>query len=334
MRLTPLDIRKQEFTRGFRGYEPEEVNAFLQMLSSQWDEVLDDSRRKDDRIRELESKMEHYSKVEEALQEALQTTRDTSRKALQNAEEKARLIVQEAERRAEDIKRNAEQDRHQIKRETAKLSGRRSEIISRLRAFLMSEMELLARFEGDDPMGFFKLVPAEEQRSRPASASGRRGSGSSSPSAARASEGSSQGTAESSRRSAASAEPQSADRDDDRARSSSFQSGAEDRTSDVREYEGDTGRSEDRDYEPTSMSDRDSDRNSSSEVIHGPGWTARTVISRASEQAVSSEEEEEDPLDYLDDDAEGDVASDESDGEKPASSEEMEKIRRILSDLD
>ena len=334
MRLTPLDIRKQEFTRGFRGYEPEEVNAFLQMVSSQWDEVLDDSRRKDEKIRELESKMEHYAKVEEALQEALQTTRDTSRKALQNAEEKARLIVQEAERRAEDIKRNAEQDRHQIKRETAKLSGRRSEIISRLRAFLMSEMELLARFEGDDPMGFIKLVPAEEQRSRQAPSSGSRASGSGPRSAARGSEGSTQGSVEGSRSGSASADPRSADRDDDRRRSPYLASAPEERASDVHEQDGDTGRSEDVDYESASMSDRDSDQQPPSEVMHGPGWTARTVVSRPSERAVSSVEEEGDPLDYLDDEADGDDPRDDSVEEKQASSEEMEKIRRILSDLD
>ena len=166
MRLTPLDIRKQEFTRAFRGYDADEVLAFLQMLSSQWEDLLDENRRRDEKIRDLENKMAHYEKVEEALQEALQTARETSRDALQNAEEKARLILENAQNRAEEITRDAEQDRHQIKRDAAKLSGRRSEIVTRLRAFLMSEMELLARFEGDDPIGFIKLFPADE-RTRP-----------------------------------------------------------------------------------------------------------------------------------------------------------------------
>lgn len=164
MRLTPLDIRKQEFTRSFRGYEPEEVQAFLQMVSSQWEDLLDEQRHLEDRLRQMEAKLAHYEKVEEALQEALQTARESSRKALENAETRAKLIVQEAEARATEIKKDAEQERHQIKREAAKLSGRRNEIVARLRAFLMSEMELLARFEGDDPIGFIKLLPAEERR--------------------------------------------------------------------------------------------------------------------------------------------------------------------------
>ena len=168
MRLTPLDIRKQEFTRGFRGFEPEEVYAFLQMVSRQWEEILDDQRRTEQRVRELEAKLVHYERVEEALQEALQTARDSSRIALENAQQKAKLVIGEAEATAVEIKKEAEQDRHQIKREAAKLSGRRNEIVARLRAFLLSEMELLARYEGDDPVGFIRLLPSEEQRLRKA----------------------------------------------------------------------------------------------------------------------------------------------------------------------
>lgn len=166
MRLTPLDIRKQEFTRGFRGFDAEEVNAFLQMVANQWEELQDENRRREERIRELENKLTHYERVEEALQEALQTARESSRKTLENAEEKASMIIEKAESRAEDITRKAEENRHELKRETVKLSGRRSEIVTRLRAFLMSEMELLARYEGDDPVGFIKLLPAEERKLR------------------------------------------------------------------------------------------------------------------------------------------------------------------------
>lgn len=164
MRLTPLDIRKQEFSRGLRGFDAEEVQAFLQMVSEQWEELLDENRRRDEKIRELENKMAHYEKVEEALQEALQTARETARNARENAEERAALLLEQAEAKAQEIKRDAEHERHQIKREAAKLSGRRSEIVTRLRAFLTSELELLARYEGDDPAGFIRLLPGEQER--------------------------------------------------------------------------------------------------------------------------------------------------------------------------
>ncbi len=159
MKLSSLDIRKQEFSRTFRGYDREEVHAFLQMLANQWQELIDEKDRLEEKRREQEMKLQHYMKVEEALEQALQTARESSRQAIENAERKARMIVEEAEARAEEIKRGAEEERHQIKREAAKITGRRHEIVARLRAFLMSEMELLAHYEGDDPIGFIKLLP-------------------------------------------------------------------------------------------------------------------------------------------------------------------------------
>ncbi len=162
MKLSSLDIRKQEFGRAFRGYDKEEVHAFLQMLSNQWQELVDEKARLEEKMREQEMKLSHYMKVEEALEQALQTARESSRQAIENAERKAKALIEEAEARAEDIKREAEEERHQIKREAAKITGRRHEIVARLRAFLMSEMELLAHYEGDDPIGFIKLLPGKQ----------------------------------------------------------------------------------------------------------------------------------------------------------------------------
>jgi cell division initiation protein len=166
MKLSSLDIRKQEFSRAFRGYDKEEVHAFLQMLSNQWQELVDEKARLEEKMREQEMKLQHYMKVEEALEQALQTARESSRQAIENAERKARMMIEEAEARAEGIKREAEEERHQIKREAAKITGRRHEIVARLRAFLMSEMELLAHYEGDDPIGFIKLLPGENREAR------------------------------------------------------------------------------------------------------------------------------------------------------------------------
>ncbi len=164
MKISALEIRKQEFSKAFRGFEVDEVQSFLQMIAGQWQDSLDEQERLKSKIRELEMKLTHYVHVEEALQEALQTARESSRQTIEAAEKKAAAILAEAETRAVEITRGAEEERHQIKRETAKISGRRKEIIARLRAFLMSEMELLAHFDGEDPVGFIKLLPAEQQR--------------------------------------------------------------------------------------------------------------------------------------------------------------------------
>lgn len=357
MRLTPLDIRKQEFSRGLRGYEAEDVDAFLQMVSNQWEELLDESRRQSEEIRDLKNKLSHYEKVEEALQEALQTARESSKQSIENAEEKAALLIQRAEARAEEIKREAEIERHQLKRETTKLSGRKSEIVARLRAFLMSEMELLASYEGDDPVGFIKLLPADKQRleqeadttarrSDPGPASSESPGGSGAPLSTSSETPDQSGRTESeepqlSSREAASEEAPRPDEgstpqvelseqgetspgaaiDDFEDEIPSDVTAAEHARQKRHWYDtfepDETPRPKlgEEGPEDAQLGDEHEDDED------GAGWTTQTFVSGSADQAAEGERTD------LDEEADADE-------ESRASSEEIEKIRRILSDLD
>ena len=161
MKLNPLDIRRQQFARKtFGGYDVDEVDGFLKQLADQWETALDEVRVATDRTQEAETKLRHYERVEMALQEALETTRETGRRAEAVAEQKARLVLDEAELRARQIVQDAERDRHGLRQDLVKLTARQTEIGARLRGFLLSELEILAQFQGDDPIGFIKLQPA------------------------------------------------------------------------------------------------------------------------------------------------------------------------------
>jgi cell division initiation protein len=167
MKLTPLDIRKHEFTRKLRGYDPEEVKAFTEMVSRQWEEVLDELRHARDRVRELEGKISHYEKVESALHEALESARSGAKRTQEQAEERARLIVEEAELKAEQRLQEVDQQKGQLRHDVVTLSRRQDEIVARLRHFLMSELEILARHEEDRPIGFMQLMPSQPAESLP-----------------------------------------------------------------------------------------------------------------------------------------------------------------------
>ncbi len=164
MKLTPLDLRKQQFGKTFRGYDTDEVRSFLDLVARQWEEVQDESRLADERVRAAEHKLKHYERVEIALQEALEAARESAKRAEATADERAKLIVEEAELRAMRVVSDAEQERYHLRQDFVKLSHRQNEVAARLRGFLMSELEILAQFQGDDPVGFIKLVPAGPQR--------------------------------------------------------------------------------------------------------------------------------------------------------------------------
>ncbi len=161
MNLTPLDVRRKEFDKGFRGYDPTEVDLFLKQVAERLEALQEETRRAEERARDAEAKLTHYEKVELALQEALESARETARSTAASAGEKAQMIVKEAELRAEAIVRDAERERHGLRQDIVRLSSRQAEVGARLRGFLLSELEVLAQFQGDDPVGFIRLQSAD-----------------------------------------------------------------------------------------------------------------------------------------------------------------------------
>ena len=162
MKLTPLDIRKQEFSARVRGIDREEVQAFLQMVASQWEELQEEQRRLEEKVRDLDSKLQHYRNVEEALQEALRTARENAKDALETGRQKANVLVQEAESRAADVNRAAKEERRRLKRQVSRLSSRHQEILTRLRTFLTAEMELLSRYDSHDSIDLLNPIPSDD----------------------------------------------------------------------------------------------------------------------------------------------------------------------------
>ncbi len=157
MALSPLDIRTQSFTRRMRGFDTDEVGAFLSILAEHYDDLQREVRHSASRIADLEAKLVHYERIEDALQEALRTARESQRSALDTAAQQAEQIRTEARLEARGVVQEAEHDRNRLRQEAQAIGARRKEIVARLRAFLMSEMEMLAHFEGEDPIGFIQL---------------------------------------------------------------------------------------------------------------------------------------------------------------------------------
>ena len=173
MKLTPLDIRKQEFSRKFRGYDPEEVGAFLQMVATQWEEIRDEHQGLNSKLGELRAKLDHYEKVEEALEEALRITRESSDKTMRNAEEKAQALIDKAEFEARQTEEHAQQTVNEIRRQASRLNDYRLELMARLRALLTSETELLARYEEHASVVLNKLYSVSEGEAKMQSPTGK-----------------------------------------------------------------------------------------------------------------------------------------------------------------
>ena len=161
MKLTALEIKQQNFEKSLRGYDKAEVQAFLNLMSNEWEHLVAKNRELEQQIESLEEKLKHYERVEEALHETLQTAKESAEQKLAGARKDARNKIEKAEMEADTIVREANQQRQQIRQSILRLLDRRKEIIGGIRSYLELAQESLDQFSKDEAALF--EVPKNEE---------------------------------------------------------------------------------------------------------------------------------------------------------------------------
>jgi cell division initiation protein len=150
MKITPLEIKRQQFKKTMRGYDPVEVDTFLDMISNDLEDMIRRNKELSDRVVELETQLRDYKNMEKTLQQTLMQAQEASGKSIENSRKEAQLIIQEAELKASQIVEKARADFGRVKEEVASLKARKESILSRLKVLLNSEIELIRALEIDD----------------------------------------------------------------------------------------------------------------------------------------------------------------------------------------
>jgi len=82
MKITPLEIKRQQFKKVMRGYDPVEVDTFLDMLSTEMEDLVRANRELTDRVLGLETQLSDYKNMEKTLQQTLMQAQETSGKSI------------------------------------------------------------------------------------------------------------------------------------------------------------------------------------------------------------------------------------------------------------
>jgi cell division initiation protein len=101
MRITPIEIRQKTFEKNFRGYEKDEVNAFLQTLSQEWERLNDENKELRIRLEATEREVTKLREVESSLYKTLKTAEDTGAHVIEQARVTAELHLKESHLKAE-----------------------------------------------------------------------------------------------------------------------------------------------------------------------------------------------------------------------------------------
>lgn len=150
MRITPHDIRQQQFTvRMFRGFDAQEVGAFLEDVADDYEMLLKDNQLLKEQLAAQEERQRAVIEREKHLQDLLVNTQRLVEDMKGAAKREADLIVREAELRGEkqvDAARGEEARIHveiqALKRLRRQLAEDFSATMDRYRRMLAAEAEL------------------------------------------------------------------------------------------------------------------------------------------------------------------------------------------------
>ena len=150
MRITPIEIKKQEFKRSMRGYDADEVDTFLDIVAKEYENLINENERLDKQVTALEAELKHFKDVEKTLKQTLYNVQQTSQLSKENSQKEASLIRKEAELAAAQMLERAKAEMQKMQDEVASLRRQKDSFVARLRHLLSSQLELIEVLAVDD----------------------------------------------------------------------------------------------------------------------------------------------------------------------------------------
>ena len=179
--ISPQEIRTVTFDKVMRGYRTEDVDALLQQLAQQMEELQAEKESTEKKLYVLAQKVEEYRKDEDNLKTALLNAQRMGENVIKEAKQKAESILREAGIKAEDITRAAQEQVSEEQLELERVKAEVAQFKNSVLSLYKQHIESLSTLPGDEPEEPEEepSSPAEEEPEAAApGAAGARGTGS------------------------------------------------------------------------------------------------------------------------------------------------------------
>lgn len=149
MPLTPLDIHNKEFKRGFRGYDEDEVNEFLDLVIKDYEALIRETKELQNQLATVQERLDHFSNIEETLSKTIIVAQEAADEVKLNSKKEAQLIIREAEKNADRIINESLVKSGRISLEIEELKKQAAVYRTRFRTLLEAQLELLRSNDWD-----------------------------------------------------------------------------------------------------------------------------------------------------------------------------------------
>jgi cell division initiation protein len=150
MKVTPLEIRQQQFPLRFRGLDPAEVDKFLELVASDMEDLVRENARLRDGLAKKDQDLQRMQQGEDELKKALMAIQQIREEWIGRAEKQAEQVVMESELKAKQLQVEAERRLESLQHDVHELKRQRHQLVSEIRHILEEHLRVLDTIEEAD----------------------------------------------------------------------------------------------------------------------------------------------------------------------------------------
>jgi len=150
MRVTPIDILQKEFNSNKKGFDPDEVRAFLEETRETLEALLKENQGQKISLAVHEKEVAKLRANEDEIKETLLVARKLTEDMSSQARREADLILGEARLEAQRVLTQAHDEHRDLLQEVVQLQGQRFQLIAGIRGVLDAQTRLMDEIEGEN----------------------------------------------------------------------------------------------------------------------------------------------------------------------------------------
>jgi DivIVA domain-containing protein len=151
--ITSLDVRRFDFGRSLRGYDPAKVEQFREQVAEEMDRLNRINQDLDTKARSFHEQLRAFRERDKALNDALITAQQLRAEVRDQAEREAQLLLKEAQSEGERIVETARAEVRRMEQELDALDRSRRTYLAQMRALLARQLSEVEASESGRPAG-------------------------------------------------------------------------------------------------------------------------------------------------------------------------------------
>ncbi|EJD8495260.1 DivIVA domain-containing protein [Staphylococcus pseudintermedius] len=143
MAFTPSEIKNKAFTRIKNGFEPTEVEQYLEQLSHEIERLKEDKKQLEKVLEEREAHIQSFKEVEKSVGEAIVSAQRAADETKAAAQKERDAIIQKAQAEASQIVNDGIEKARRLSFQTEDMKRQSKVFRSRFRMLVEAQLDLL-----------------------------------------------------------------------------------------------------------------------------------------------------------------------------------------------